>query len=517
MFELNFSPSRRAAKSLRPKTSGSTSPTARKSRGPVSPIQGTPTPAQSIPVAAIPSTVFNYTFGPPITAAKPPPPSLPAQATPTLLAQPVATSPSKAFDFDFIPFDSTAMPSRSLDPGKERATLVQVTSAVRDSTIPSRPPPPDKCPTLVQVTAAVPSDSTAIHPPPPEKGVSALMGGTSVYQLSTPQSACNGEKKGDNAEPTTATICLPPSFGSRPPPSTSTPPVTPSIPSFNFGEYPKETLRNIKAPTAPTVSTLAQLTKTVATLHASVTNLHAAVYGLDTTKEPPQSAMDAGLLKMNNSIGEWVTDIRIQTKTLDTKVNQIGQLTQGLSQEVSSVKSANSNLATQLNFLDHSRVGAEKENTKALNEMKEMMRKMMGQMKEMREHEQMNFAALALQNKRLMHELATFKESKSVVEEEVRLLRAEHETFKKLVERVSRKVEKAVDYQRGLEEVKDDEGEDWLMQVLWPQGGWKDEGIRKRGGEKELERGVLADEPGFRVPQHDLGRGKPAGGWCTVM
>jgi chromosome segregation ATPase len=227
--------------------------------------------------------------------------------------------------------------------------------------------------------------------------------------------------------------------------------------------------------------------------------------------------MDAGLLKMNNSIGEWVTDIRIQTKTLDTKVNQIGKLTQGLSQEVSSIKSANSNLATQLNFFDHSAVGAEKENTKALNEMKEMMRKMMGQMKEMREHEQMNFAALALQNKRLMHELATFKESKSVVEEEVRLLRAEHETFKNLVERVSRKVEKAVDYQRGLEEVKDDEGEDWLMQVLWPQGGWKDEGIRKRSGEKELERGVLADEPGFRVPQHDLGRGKPVGGWCTVM
>ncbi|PMD66996.1 uncharacterized protein K444DRAFT_658175 [Hyaloscypha bicolor E] len=492
MIELNFSPSIPAAKSLRPKTSGSSSPTARKSRGPVSPIKGTPTPAQSIPVAAIPSTAFNYTFRSAITAAKPPPPSFPAQATPTLLAQPVATSPSKAFDFDFIPFDSTAMPSRSLPPCEECPTSVQVTSAVRGST-------------------TMPS-----HPPPPEGGVSTLVG-TSVYQLSTPQPACNGENKGGNAEPTTATIRLPPFFGSRPRPSTSTPPVTPSIPSFNFGEYPKETLRNIKAPTAPTVSTLAQLTKTVATLHTSITNLHAAVYGLDTTKEPPRSVMDAGLLMMNNFIGEWVTDIRIQTKTLDTKVNEIGTIIQGLSQEVASAKTANSNLATQLNFFDLYAAGAEKENTKASSEMKEMMGKMMGQMKETREHEQKNFTALALQNQRLMHELATFKESKSVVEEEVRLLRSEHETFKKLVERVSRKVEMAVDYQRGLEEAKDDEEEDWLMWVLWPQGGWKDEGMKKRGVEKELERGVLADKPGFRVPQHELGRGKPGGGWCTVM
>jgi hypothetical protein len=354
------------------------------------------------------------------------------------------------------------------------------------------------------------------HPPPPEGGVSTLVG-TSVYQLSTPQPTCNGENKGGNAEPTTVTIRLPPFFGSRPRPSTSTPPVTPSIPSFNFGEYPKETLRNIKAPTAPTVSTLAQLTKTVATLHTSITNLHAAVYGLDTTKEPPRSVMDAGLLMMNNFIGEWVTDIRIQTKTLDTKVNEIGTIIQGLSQEVASAKTANSNLAAQLNFFDLYAAGAKKENTKASNEMKEMMGKMMGQMKETREHEQKNFAALALQNQKLMHELATFKESKSVVEEEVRLLRAEHETFKKLVERVSRKVEMAVDYQRGLEEAKDDEEEDWLMWVLWPQGGWKDEGMKKRGVEKELERGVLADKPGFRVPQHELGRGKPSGGWCTVM
>jgi chromosome segregation ATPase len=227
--------------------------------------------------------------------------------------------------------------------------------------------------------------------------------------------------------------------------------------------------------------------------------------------------MGAGLLMMNNFIGEWVTDIRIQTKTLDTKVNEIGTLIQGLSQEVASAKTANLNLATQLNFFDLYAAGAEKENTKALNEMKEMMGKMMGQMKEMREHEQKNFAALVLQNQRLMHELATFKESKSVVEEEVRLLRAEHEMFKKLVERVSRKVEMAVDYQRGLEEAKDDEEEDWLMWVLWPQGGWKDEGMKKHGVEKELERGVLADKPGFRVPQHELGKGKPGGGWCTVM
>lgn len=520
MIELNFSPSIRAAKSLRPKTSGSSSPTARKSRGPVSPIKGTSTPAPSIPVAAIPSTAFNYTFRSAITAAKPPPPSFPAQATPTLLAQPVATSPSKAFDFDFIPFDSTAMPSRSLPPCEECPTSVQVTSAVRESaTMPFRPPPPEtECPTLVQVTAPVPFDSTAMpsHPPPPEGGVSTLVG-TSVYQLSTPQPACNGENKGDNPESTTATIRLPPFFGSRPRPPTSTPPVTPSIPSFNFGEYPKETLRNIKAPTAPTVSTLAQLTKTVATLHTSITNLHAAVYGLDTTKEPPRSVMDAGLLMMNNFIGEWVTDIRIQTKTLDTKVNEIGTIIQGLSQEVASAKTANSNLATQLNFFDLYAAGAEKENTKASNEMKEMMGKMMGQMKETREHEQKNFAALVLQNQRLMHELATFKESKSVVEEEVRLLRAEHETFKKLVELVSRKMEMAVDYQRGLEEAKNDEEEDWLMWVLWPQGGWKDEGMKKRGVEKGLERGVLADEPGFRVPQHELGRGKPGGGWCTVM
>ena len=49
------------------------------------------------------------------------------------------------------------------------------------------------------------------------------------------------------------------------------------------------------------------------------------------------------------------------------------------------------------------------------------------------------------------------------------------------------------------------------------QNDKKSKQLEKHDEGKVLERGILADEPGFRIPKHRLGRGKEGGGWCTVM
>jgi hypothetical protein len=225
--------------------------------------------------------------------------------------------------------------------------------------------------------------------------------------------------------------------------------------------------------------------------------------------------MNTGLLKMNNFIGELVTDIRIQTKALDTKVNEIGALVEGLGRELTKLRDENSLLTTEA-------AAKEKRDADTLNDMKEMMAQQMKDMKEMREHQQSGFTAMVLQNAKLAQEVAALKQMKNMDEAEICALKADHETLRKLVERLTMKVEAAIDRQLASGENGDEasKDEDALMQVLWPQGdGRLDmEGVRKCGGEEVLERGVLADTSGFRVPKTELGeQGKRGRGWCSVM
>jgi hypothetical protein len=242
---------------------------------------------------------------------------------------------------------------------------------------------------------------------------------------------------------------------------------------------------------------------------------------------------------MNNYIGEWVTDLRIQTNTLKTKIDEIGTQVQDIGQNFATLKSTTRNAITEVSTATTiAEAIAGRKDTEALNEIKEMMTKQMKEIQELRGHEQTSSAALLRQNNELMQELAKVKRTQNVAEEDVKLLRAENREFKKLVEeeakllraenreikklieKTTRKVEFAVAHQLGLE-AREKEGEgdmdDALMEIFWPQGWDDDEGVKKRDEGKDLARGVLADEPGFRIPKHRLGRGKGSGGWCTVM
>jgi chromosome segregation ATPase len=242
---------------------------------------------------------------------------------------------------------------------------------------------------------------------------------------------------------------------------------------------------------------------------------------------------------MNNYIGEWVTDLRIQTNTLKTKIDEIGTQVQDISQDFATLKSTTSAAISEVSAAATiAEVVAGRKYTEALHEIKEMMTKQMNEIRELREHEQTSFAALLRQNNDLIQELAKVKQAQNVaegdvtllraenrefkrlVEEEAKLLRVENQEMKKLIEKSTRKVEFAVARQLGLE-AREKEGEgdmdDALMEVLWPQGWDDDEGVKKRDEGKDLARGVLADDPGFRIPKHRLGRGKGSGGWCTVM
>ncbi|KAE9369255.1 hypothetical protein N431DRAFT_380084 [Stipitochalara longipes BDJ] len=497
LVDLNFSPSRRAARSLGPKSPGSSSPKSTKARRPVSPVQSTSTPAQSLPVAAIPSSSFDFTFGPALPTTKPSRSSSPGQATPTpilLIATSTLTSTSKDFGADLIPLDTTKTPS-------------QPPSPVQHTTTPA--------PLAPVVPLVKWSHFDSYH------DRKAAVTGAATPQLSTASVSSNSTKRSEGIHTTTSPATNLPAnpsphsiFGLKLSTPISTPPVTPSMPSFNEINTAQKEARNF-ANKPPTASTLIELTRTTQSLQADINNLHSALYGFDTATQAPQSAQDAGLLLMNNSIGEWVTDIRIQTKTLDTKVNEIGSLVQGLGCEVTKLRDENFLITTEF-------AQKEKHNVEVMNEMKEMMVQQRNEMKEMREQQQTGFAALLAQNERLMQEVALLKQVKSIGEAEIRSLRIDNETFRKLVERLAKKIEAAIDHQLASAEPEaeaNEEEEDALMQILWPQGdGCLDsEGIRKLEEKEVLQRGVLANEPGFRVPMHELGRGKPGGGWCTVM
>jgi hypothetical protein len=157
---------------------------------------------------------------------------------------------------------------------------------------------------------------------------------------------------------------------------------------------------------------------------------------------------------------------------------------------------------------------------------------------EIRQQEQTSITTLSTLNQSLAHEILEVKVAKIVSEQENKSLSAENREIKKmmeeenrqcqkLIERLTAKVEFAVTSLVGLHAEKQNESEDEdyretdemsddLMEVLWPQG-WEDEDTRKRCAinGKALQRGVLANEPGARVPAGNVSRG--GGGWCTVM
>jgi chromosome segregation ATPase len=253
-----------------------------------------------------------------------------------------------------------------------------------------------------------------------------------------------------------------------------------------------------------TPSTLATLSKTAESIQGSVHLLNAALCGIDPTAHAPKSAMDAGLLRMTNSVGEWTTDVRIQNNALSAKIDGIGSRFEVVDKKIVFFAAETAKAVTQLSGLTEE---IQKRDTATLDEIKELLVKNQKQVDDMR----VGFASLTQQNKTFREELVRAMELVRAGNEEILLLRKENRNFKRQIEKLTCKAELLVNHQLGLEIAKQDEEEDGLMELLWPQG-W--DGIRKRDG----VRGVLADEPGFRIPQNNLGgKGKPGGGWCTVM
>jgi hypothetical protein len=242
-------------------------------------------------------------------------------------------------------------------------------------------------------------------------------------------------------------------------------------------------------------------------------SVHSAVHGLHPSPVP-QSAKDAGLLLINNYIGERVNDIGNQTSTLDTKINEIGRLVQKQNQTFENFKSEEQEIvrgiqetATRAYIAALSAESKAQTNSELLSEIKNALKNN----KAMEDH----VSALLSENEKLKQEVTQLKEKKSGVrEEDVRQLRAEHKELNMEVKRLTRKLELYVEHQRGVDGYWAEES-DGLMEVLWPQG-W--ESVVPSGGR---ERGVLADEPGFRRDEkmggNQAGRKGPSGGWCSVM
>jgi chromosome segregation ATPase len=181
---------------------------------------------------------------------------------------------------------------------------------------------------------------------------------------------------------------------------------------------------------------------------------------------------------------------------------------------------------------------ASDEEIKVLKDENRTLKDTVAKGQEIRQQEQTSITTLSTLNQNLAHEILEVKVATIVSEAENKSLRAENREIKKmmeeenrqcqkLIERLTTKVEFAVTSLVGLhaekrdESVDEDYGEtdemsDDLMEVLWPQG-WEDEDTRKRCAidGKVLQRGVLVNEPGARVPAGNVSRG--GGGWCTVM
>ena len=204
--------------------------------------------------------------------------------------------------------------------------------------------------------------------------------------------------------------------------------------------------------------------------------------------------MDAGLLKMNNFIGECVSDIRVQIKTLDTKINEIGNRLPSLSLELTQIREQSLLTTTQA-------LQKEKQKEEVLNEMKALMAQQMKEMKELHEQYQSGLSSLLAQNVKLTTELSALKEVKSLDLEEIRNLRIDNMIFREMVERLGGKIEKVID-RLAEEEVEAEEEEDAFMQIFWPQGDGRleIEGLNQ-GCEKNMG-GV---------------KGKQRSGWCSVM
>jgi hypothetical protein len=194
-------------------------------------------------------------------------------------------------------------------------------------------------------------------------------------------------------------------------------------------------------------------------------------------------------------------------------------------------------LMEELNKVKEAQKASDEENI-ALRAENRALKETVAKAQEIRQQEQTSINTLSTLNQNLAHEILEVKVAKIISEAENKSLRAENREIKKMmeeenrqcqkmIERLTTKVEFAVTSLVGLHSEKQDESEDGdygetdemsddLMEVLWPQG-WDDEGARKRcaiNGEV-LQRGVLANKPGARVPAGNVG--KKGGGWCTVM
>jgi hypothetical protein len=391
---------------------------------------------------------------------------------------PVAAPPSKAFDFSFTPANTAPLPQSS-KPLQSPLLKFNFTPAA---------------------TTAAPAPKLLIHLPANGSGKQ-----DAAPQVVSEQGLPGNSSKG----PSQPIFNFNPANFTSTPPQISTPPFTPNL-SFDSLNSVGIHNRDSKTP-----STLITLTQTTQSLQSTLQTLHSAVYGLNPS-HVPQSAKDAGLLPINNYIGERVTDIQAQTSSLDTKVNEIGRLVQNQDQNFTKFKFEEQEVvrgiqetATRAYIAALSAESKAQQNSEILSEIKEILLKNEKQMQEQRENQQ-RISTLLSESLALKEELT--KNQKGAVAEDVKLLRAEHRELNKEVKRLTKKLGLYVEYQRSVERCGEES--DPLMEVLWPQG-WE--------SVVPGERGVLADEPGFRKCEEEnmggnqAGRKGPSGGWCSVM
>jgi hypothetical protein len=216
---------------------------------------------------------------------------------------------------------------------------------------------------------------------------------------------------------------------------------------------------------------------------------------------------------MTNYIGEGLTDVQIKTSSLDAKINDIGTLLQTLAKSSDPEFIRRIHETATLGYI--AALGAEhkvQRNGELLSEIKDLLVK-----NEKKMESEKVMLGLFEENKKLKEQLD--KQNKSIEEHDVKVLRAEHAGLHRDVARLNRKLDLFVECQQGAGEREDED----LMQVLWPQG----EGRLAVGGK---ERGILADEPGYRRREaetevmlgNQFGRGggrggAGGGGWCVVM
>ncbi len=231
-----------------------------------------------------------------------------------------------------------------------------------------------------------------------------------------------------------------------------------------------------------------------------------------------------------------LNEIKEMMKTQMKEVQELGEREQA---NLATALRQKNDLMEELIKVQEAQNASDEEN-KVLRAENRALKETAVKAQELHKQEQTSLATLTTLHQNLAQEIIEVKVAKLVSEQENKSLRAENRQIKKmaaeenhqcqkLIERLTTKVEFAVTSLAGLhaenQSENEDEGEsdsdemsDDLMEVLWPQG-WEEVGAKKRCAVNGtvLQRGVLANEPGFRVPAGNVGRGGGGGGWCTVM